>query len=801
MFCVAASAVIGAVAAPLTPEEALDRLASDSPERAAGARTAATPALTVRTAENTPAAYVFTNTDGRGYMIVSADDVAFPLLGYSDTGIFDPQNIPANMQWWLDGYARQIEWASKAGVRVPADRAVGQDWQAVAPLVKSKWDQGEPYNNDCPKPSGSSIPCYTGCVATSMAQVMNYFKYPEVGEGSVNFYAPKIQKTLMMNFSRKKFDWANMLDNYVSGEYNETQADAVAYLMKACGYSVEMSYGPDASGAQGSSIANALRTYFKYDQGCRSEQRIMYSMSTWSQMVYDNLKNVGPVIINGRDFDGSMGHSFICDGYDGKGLYHFNWGWSGMSDGYFSLDALNPDAMGIGGYGGGFNHGQNAIFGIRPASGQTYVPNQNIVQYGNMTATVSGTTINFGTKDYDYSGWGNPFDYSIKGNVGVRFKPTEGGNAVVVDASLNGSSAVSISEGRYYSAESSTLKATIPALADGKYRVTLMFKPENGDWKEALTPWGFNNYVFITKSGSKYTVTVPAANELKVDKAEIASELYYNKNTLFKIKFSNDSDFELSQGVVPMLYLNGVPAMQASGVLVTVGAHQTQEQEIISMFIPVNGHAFVSGTEYTFCLFDPVNNKLYGEYGKVTMNKAPSMTSVVSTDFNIKDASLIDYQSGESKIKSYLVQDTSSFEVDFGYMVRIGYFDGRVKLAIFEVDPANSYKLLPVVDEVYAEAGFMNMGESRQKTVTVNFPEAAKDKPYALRLSYTESRSWKTLSTIYFVTGVSSVEGIEMDADSMQVEYFNLQGMPVAHPEKGQVLIRRSGDKTAKIVY
>lgn len=796
-------ASLGMLAAPLTPQQALQRASADGPQRLASKNYKTEPVYTVRTQADTPAAYVFAADGSKGYKILAADDVAFPVLAYSEDGEFDINNIPEQLRWWLGEYARQIEWAALRTSEVAAAPVANSGWHAIEPLVKSKWDQDVPYNNDCPTPKNSDQHCYTGCVATSMAQVMNYHKYPDKGQGSISYRAPKINKTLMMSFGSKEFDWDNMLDNYVAGEYTDAQAAAVAYLMKACGYSVKMNYGTDASGAAGSSIGSSLKEYFKYDEGCRSEQRILYSMSQWSQMIYDNLENVGPVIINGRDFDGSDGHSFICDGYDGNGYFHFNWGWSGMSDGYFSLDALNPDAMGIGGFGGGFNYGQNAIFGIQPPTGETYVPVNNIMIYGNMTASVSGNKLTIGSKDYSPLGWGNPSDYTVSGKIGLKYElQSDPSVSVVGEAKLRNSQSVTLSPDNYFPYPSNTITATVPSsLSDGTYKMTLVFAGSDDVWKPTLTPWGYSNFVYLTKTGNSYSVTDPARNQIQVVSAEIASDLYYRKNTLFKVTYKNDSDYELSQGVVPRLYKNNTLCMEGSGVLVTVGPHETVEKEFVSRFNTVGSHSFTSQTDYEFALYNPQDNVLYGKYGNVTMKKAPATTSVICTEFSVQNAEKVDYEFGSTTRNPYLVQNPGDFTIDFSYLCRMGYFDGRVKLSICEVDPANALNYIPVVDEIYSVMPFLSAGQSGGHEVKVSFPEAQMDKLYAVRASYSESSSWKVMDTLYFITGDSGVDGISDDSQSAESLYYNLQGMPVANPEKGQVVIRRTGAKTEKIIF
>ena len=209
-------------------------------------------------------------------------------------------------------------------------------------MITAMWDQIEPYNNMAPLYGSERT--YTGCVATTMAMVMDYWNYPEKGQGKVSYTASTIGKRIELDFSKRKFDWDNMLRSYdIDGEYSAEQTDAVAYLMKACGYAVKMDYSTSASATLAMYIGQAMAKYFNYDPNYRYELRLHHSSSEWEQIIYDNLKNAGPVLYGGGSYLGG-GHSFVCDGYDGNGFFHFNWGWSGISNGYFSLDALQPDA-------------------------------------------------------------------------------------------------------------------------------------------------------------------------------------------------------------------------------------------------------------------------------------------------------------------------------------------------------------------------------------------------------------------------------------------------------------------------
>lgn len=371
LFTIALGAMAGiAVAAPLTPQEALLRAVDG--QTAVGQMRRSAPAAqpqfvaVINDAEGNPAIYHYTYSGTEGFMLLPADDAVTPVLGYSETNRFAPlSELSPSMQSWLDYYAGQISDARTLGLpkyKAPATRA--GEKAAIGPLLTTSWNQTAPYNNMCPAVGGRNS--VTGCVATAMAQVMKYWEYPTQGQGSINYTTSA--GNLSMDFSATTFDWANMRDSY-GGSYSATAARAVATLMKACGYSVQMDYSPWESGAYSKDIPSALIKYFGYDQGVRKQDRsAISSQSAWDDLVYDELLKTGPVIYDGRSSSG--GHCFVCDGYDGNGLFHINWGWGGLSDGYFELNELTPGEIGTGGHYGGYNINQDVILGIMPPVGR-----------------------------------------------------------------------------------------------------------------------------------------------------------------------------------------------------------------------------------------------------------------------------------------------------------------------------------------------------------------------------------------------------------------------------------------------
>lgn len=382
--------ICSAWAVPLQPGEALSRAISDNPMRKraySGGDVELVYTAKSQTLENTNCFYVFNRNSG-GYLIVTADDNLPAIIGYSDEGRYDPNNVPPQMKWWLDGKASEIsDFYAAGGVAPESPRTSNPrtaDKQNISPLLTCKWDQDDPYWNQCPYKGGSR--CYTGCVATAMAQVMYYHKWPEQGKGSHQYYWSQGARYLSCDFSSIEFDWDVMTDTYNRNSSNAAKEE-VAELMYACGVSVDMMYGnayDGGSGAYSDDIPVAMINYFDYDKGAKYVTRARYSDSNWEQLIYTELSEGRPVLYGGDGTNG--GHQFVCDGYrSSDGFYHFNWGWSGDSDGYFKLNALNPSSLGAGGGAGGFNRNQDAVIGVKRPEGAKPVFKPEVASYGNFT--------------------------------------------------------------------------------------------------------------------------------------------------------------------------------------------------------------------------------------------------------------------------------------------------------------------------------------------------------------------------------------------------------------------------------
>lgn len=326
--------------------------------------------------------YVFDNGADKGFTIVSGDDELPEIVGYSAHGnsenLMKTEGCAAFLKAYQKFVAAFTQGDAKARKILAEQRALKADGRYQQPKIDPllgdiAWNQETPYNKMCPKYEGSEL-SVTGCVATAMAQVMMYYKYPNELQATIPAYTTATNKLKVNAISKgEEYDWGNMLPTYTEEEYNTTQANAVAKLMFHCGAAVQMDYG-DSSGAL--LRPEDMSTYFGYDADLLQEvYRSVYTLAEWKKILDRELEAKRPIIYGGVASH-ENGHQFVCDGSDGEGLYHINWGWSGDSDGYFDITLLDPDVRGTGAgtSADGYNRDCSVIIGIAPDNGRKDEP-------------------------------------------------------------------------------------------------------------------------------------------------------------------------------------------------------------------------------------------------------------------------------------------------------------------------------------------------------------------------------------------------------------------------------------------
>lgn len=513
-----------------------------------------TPYRSVRSVAGEPQSayyYVFNAEGGNGYVIVSGDDRTPEILGYVDNGSFDEETIPENMKSWLQLYVDQIKFLADNDItvdkRAMRARAMARSTRHSLPvLIKSRWDQGQPYNITCPYyyleddyNESTALPKKTGpaagCVATAMAQVVNFYKYPAKTKAIIPGYS--ITYTSKKNGSQKTvsqkaiprntlIDWDNIQDtyNWASGHVANKQDSAVANLMHMCGQAVQMHYGP-SSGAVTSHAKDVFINMFGFDDSAYWVDRSSCSIDEWFDLIYDELNSGYPVLFNGHSSGG--GHAFVIDGFDGEQLFHVNWGWGGGSDGWFLIGILNPDdnsGIGASSSSDGYSMSQGALFNLRlPDNVKTEKSTCMTIN----DITVSGTTIS--GKFLNWTGATNSFNTGIVKINDDNTLSLVGASQTITDMSKN----------TYYT-KSFNIKGR---LQPGTYRLSPASKlTANKIWRPELDLK--RNYILAEVDEDKnITLTyIKPVEDISVDTIVFPGSLAVNENQEVKVTFRNHAD-------------------------------------------------------------------------------------------------------------------------------------------------------------------------------------------------------------------------------------------------------------------
>jgi len=337
--------------------------------------------------------YVFNVGNNNGFVIIAGDDRVKPVLAYSTTGCFNPDDVSDGFEFTLNSFRQEIQYVREHNIKATAD--IVAEWNSVfengnitpgkgnraivGPLCQTTWNQNFPYNSQCPKdPEGSGAQAYAGCVATAMAQIMKYWNWPDQGTGS-HTYTPTGYYELTANFGETDYHF-ELMPNDLDSLSTEDDWYYVAQLIYHCGIAVEMAYGPNGSGAFSDDAVPALRTYFKYS--C-DEMMIkggpwglnFFTNEEWAAILKSNgLNDFMPLYYGGSDDNGAGGHAFVCDGYDENDYFHFNWGWSGRDDAWCPIGALNTTRY-------AFNNANQIIGHIQPLSPNYFQRPANIKDF------------------------------------------------------------------------------------------------------------------------------------------------------------------------------------------------------------------------------------------------------------------------------------------------------------------------------------------------------------------------------------------------------------------------------------
>ncbi len=584
-------------ATPLTPEEALSRAMGNAPARVALILPISNPSLSFTYNINKkPALYVFTTE--KSFLMVSADDAVTPILGYSNTSTFDPNDIPDGLKWYLEVRGAEIKAAAennsgKAEIYAPADR------KKIEPLLKTTWKQGNPFNMYAPYVGDTQCPI--GCVSIAMSQVMNYFKWPEKGIGSHSYsWTPTggTAQTLSFNYADNPYNWDEMLNDYSDDNATEAQKLAVATLAYGNAVSVNTKFGASASSAGANEICRAYVNVFDYSITSRFAEHKYFTAEEWNDMIYQNLLSSGPTPYAGTNDGG--GHAFVVDGYNTDGYFHVNWGWGGVSDGYYLINNLLPGTQGTGGTSGGYNFGESIVLDMKKPA-----PDDKLavvmVNQGGLKVTSPGGQFNIQSA----TGAGGFFNFSTRDlenvTLGVSLTNTETGEVTYLSGKTYEKIESFLGFGSYVAYIQNPL-------SNGTYILRPVYKYE-GEWNEVLMPYNYTRTYTITVNGDSYVPTANSPQLLQVSDLDIESDFYDGAAFKMSFKLKNTNEYTYSGGIA--LQIGTLKGSNFSVITrsrytpIEIGVNETIDVDYTSTFMKN-----VPAGEYSAYLIDYAGNKL-----------------------------------------------------------------------------------------------------------------------------------------------------------------------------------------------
>lgn len=364
------------MAADKSIEQAMNEAQQFWAQRHSTARKAPIGKADLRLAATFKECYAFNRGTNNGFVLIAKTETDQSVLGYSDIGSFETENMPEYISAWLNRYA----------VSSHHDAEPVSYYTPIQPLVQTQWGQGAPYNNQCPKFGNQRT--VAGCVPIAFAQLMKYYQYPQHGKGSHSYTWEG--QNLSADFEHTTYLWNQMQDSYRYAPA-DADVDAVSTLVSHCGIACEIRYGTGGSSANTTKMARALCSYFDYDSAMQMLSLDYMPRSMFLDSIHHYLTLAQPLIMHGTSLSG--GHCFICDGMDEYGRVHINWGWNGMNDGYYRVSYLDPTDQGIGGSPTDEAYTQDVgIFAIRPNQHNTPF---SIIQVDSTNISCSKSNVQF----------------------------------------------------------------------------------------------------------------------------------------------------------------------------------------------------------------------------------------------------------------------------------------------------------------------------------------------------------------------------------------------------------------------
>lgn len=728
---------LAAVATVISPETALERAIQNPSKGIAKESCEGARLLEVMRVGDIPTVYIFQG-QSRGLIFLSADDEAAAVLGFTDTPEINP-----TLQWWLEEYGREINWIRNNTRNLNlADLNADSDYEPIAPLLTTKWDQGSPYNLQCPVVGFDR--CVTGCTATAMAQVVNYHRIPATkGQGIISYEWNN--ETLDFNFDNAPFDWENMLDVY-DDKSTDAQEEAVATLMYACGVATHMDYGPWGSGANCETAIPALIENFGFDKALHAVERRFYGLKEWNELIYKQLVEVGPVQYNG--YNSQAGHSFVCDGYSSDGFFHINWGWSGMSDGYFRLTALDPDSQGIGGSTAGYNYWQSILADFRAPAVDSryyeclYVDSQLGVSAFNLTPgsefTLEGGFFYSGTK-------------IATGEIGCTIE-----NIADDSSDFYKSFDFRLEPGYGFISYAITIPEDIE---DGSYRIYPSWKNTEGLVQNMPVDISYSQYVTMDVTDGRIMLSVD--NETKLEVTDFTAETPFFTDNSFTVKglIKNLSKHEYYGLIFAALLNKNDYSHVASGEIYTVDLLPGQNDEFVysSVFMTVTGEKLKAG-EYVLVFADR-DGAIISDPIEINVLESPDEQGKLSvTGFRFD---------GDSNHA-----DAGDLNFKFNVTCTEGYFIGAIGTYIFPEygGAAITGFLSPTL--------YIPQHESEEIHVHGS-SDLLKNGTRYLAALFTDVEQLDSDYVYFTVVNELGIEIIESDIEVVEIEYYTLEGVKV----------------------
>jgi len=695
------------------------------------------------TTQNQPLYFVYNVGDNSGFVIVSADDRAQTILGYSDNGTFNFDIIPDNFRYWLSLFNNELTALSETpesltpellnGVPLTLDISSGAIQKskssansAVAPLLGGiKWNQSSPYNDMCPLlPPANTQRGVTGCIATAMAQIMKYYEWPVTGTGSHSYTTATLGIPLSVTFSSTTYDWANMTDTYGTSS-TQTEKDAVATLMYHCGVGTDMDYNTE-SGTSVNKAASALKTYFGYDTNLQLMSRNYYSRAEWISTLKSEIDASRPVFYTGTAISGG-GHAFVCDGYDPNDLFHFNWGWGGMSNGYYAITALNPNSLGIGGGNGqGYNANQTIITGFQEPSGSSV--ESFILNIDTLMESSVATTTRSGVFDINVNQFWNLGINTFSGSIGLALYNNSGlvqilDQGTVTIPSYNGWNTLTFNN------------VNVPgSVSNGSYKLYAIYKgTSEPNWQIVRGKVGTPNYITttITSTQIQFSTDGSVFPSLTNNSLSVTGNLYQNKTGRFNVNITNSGGEYNSNMIV---YLQSTSNPSNYQYVVTNPTNIASGETVDKQYY---GTVTVAPGEYYYAIYyDPINNLGASNYTLLGFTVVNVLAEPAAT-YSLSMVDLMSFPDNNNVPKNNAVLTANITNTS-------GYFENKMIAFIFPSGGGSSL----------AYIGYQNVILDAGETLPITFSGSI-DLPngdYEIAAYYYDGSTWVNISpTMYSI--------------------------------------------------